>query len=59
MRITQNVYNNNVLSLIINSQIVRQQLLRIGTGGVKTRECRQDSKYMIIYKRVYKRGENL
>ena len=36
MRITQNVYYSNVLSLIINSPIVREQLVRIGTGGVQT-----------------------
>jgi hypothetical protein len=50
MRITQTTFNSNVLSMLINSCIVNEQLLRIGTGGVQTNISATDIGNVIIPK---------
>lgn len=50
MRITQTSYNSNVLSMLINSPIINEQLLRIGTGGVQTNISATDIGNVIVPK---------
>ncbi len=48
MRVTPKNYNNEVLPLIINSQIGNLQLNQIGTGGVQTNISSNDIKNILI-----------
>lgn len=48
MRITQHKLDSNVLSMMINSFMVNEQLKRIGTGGVQTNISATDIKKIIL-----------
>lgn len=50
MRIKQESIDSNVLSLMINSYIVNEQLKRIGTGGVQTNISSKDIMQILIPK---------
>lgn len=57
MRITQDRYDSNLLSMMINSFIVNEQLRRIGTGGVQTNISATDIKNIVLPNLNNKIGE--